>query len=57
MLKISLSVCVRYLPECLLCKLSYGRMRKFTKLIGLKDKSGVVIIVDYSRDYTAVNSV
>ena len=27
------------------------------KLFQLKDKSRVVIIVDYSRDYTVVNSV
>ena len=33
--------------------------RKMTKIKGpsLKDKSGVVIIVDYSRNYTNVNGV
>ena len=29
----------------------------FKYAMTLKDKSGVVIIVDYSRDYTVVNGV
>ena len=37
-------------------KLCSGCGRKF-KLSRLRDKSGVVIIVDYSRDCTVVNGV
>ena len=33
-----------------------GRNKNFLELRVLKDKCGVGIIVDYSRDYTVVNS-
>ena len=43
--------------EIMLCKEKQFKQMIFGRKTALKDKSGVGIIVNYSRDYTGVNGV